>query len=126
MGTDQMVSGDCGTRVEPLQFELRHLFLMVNLSALYFALVRSTGMFIAALAFGPLVLAWLIIRLRVQGMLQGLLLGGLVAGAVIVFAASAFGPVPPGQIVMASLLYPPLGCAYGLTCVTHRQLRQGL
>ena len=126
MGRDPIVFGERRARSEPLQFDLRCLFLVVTLNAVNFALLRSAGGFFSILAIGPLVLAWLIIRLRIESVIYGMLFGGLVAAVIVICAAVAFGPVPPTQLAFALLMYPTLGCGFALTYVTHRQLGKGL
>lgn len=125
MGIDPVVHGNRRPRSEPLQFDLRYLFLLVALNAVNFALLRSAGCFVAVLAIGPLILTWLIHRFRIENMVCGMLFGGFVAAVIVIFAASLFGPVAPVEFVFALLLYPVLGCAFALTYVTHQQLRQG-
>ncbi|QDV61156.1 hypothetical protein [Crateriforma conspicua] len=109
-----------------LHFDLRTLFLLVNLSAVYFFLVNCAGEFVATLLVGPLVLMVSVVILRVENMVYGLLFGGMFAVVMVIIAAGAFAPVPPGQVVFASLVYPPASSALGLICVAHRQVWRGM
>ncbi len=109
-----------------LHFNLRTLFLLVNLSAAYFFLVNCAGEFAATLFVGPLVLMISVVILQVQNMVYGLLFGGMFAIVVVMIAAGAFAPVSPGQLMIASLVYPPVNSALGLIFVAHRQVWRGM
>ena len=107
------------------QFHLCHLFLLVSVASVYFALMRTTGEFVAALVIGLLVLRAVIILLRIDNMLLSAIVGTCLAGAFLVCAALAFGPVPPWLVLAGCLTYPPIGYVVGVLCAARRQLDSG-
>ncbi|MEM8913904.1 MAG: hypothetical protein AAGC97_19260 [Planctomycetota bacterium] len=109
-----------------MRFALRTMFWLMNISALYCALVRLSGWFIGAVAMGPFLIFGLLVALRVQSMVGGLILGGFTALSVTLGSAFAVGVTPMEQVLMALLLCPPLGCLLGLLFVARWQVRTGL
>jgi len=108
------------------QFSLRHLFILIFLHSVYFALVRLTGAFFATILIGPWIQVALIVLLRIESMVWGAIAGTLAAFLLLVFAAAAFSPVPLDQIIATALVYPIVGYLCGVVCTADRQLRLGL
>ena len=108
------------------QFHLRHLFLLMFLQGVYFAMVRLTGPFVATILVGPFLQMAVIVLLRIESMVWGAIFGTIVAGLFLMLAAVAFGPVPMDQIIAAWLVYPIVGYLGGILCAADRQLRLGL
>jgi hypothetical protein len=105
------------------QFHLRHLFLLVSLLCVYFALVRATGEFVATLVIGTLILRATVILLRIESVFYGGIVGTCAAGVLLVGAAMAFSPSSP-LAVFGCLVYPVVGYTIGVLCASHRQLSQ--
>ena len=109
----------------PFQFELRHLFLLVSIACIYFALVRAIGEFPAALVIGIIVVRAVIILLRIDNMMVSAIVGTCLAGAFLVCAGMASSPAPPWLILVGCLVYPPIGYILGVLCAARRQLESG-
>ena len=105
------------------QFHLRHLFLLVSLLCVYFALVRATGEFVATLVIGTLILRAIVILLRIESVFYGGIVGTCAAGVLLVGAALAFSPSSPLAIFWC-LVYPVVGYTIGVLCASQRQLSQ--
>jgi hypothetical protein len=109
----------------PFQFGLCHLFLLVLIASIYFALMRSTGGFVAALVIGIIVLRAVIVLLRIDNVMLSAIVGTFLAGAFLVCAGIAFGPVPSWLFLVSWLVYPPVGYVLGVLCAACRQLEYG-
>jgi hypothetical protein len=107
------------------QFSLRGLLQLVTLLAVYCAMVRSVGLFLAALAIGVLVVATAVIILRVENLLQGSITGVVVSSLFLALAAAAFPPTEEWLLIGGWLAYPPLGYCVGGLCAVDHGLRSG-
>ncbi|MEM9827319.1 MAG: hypothetical protein AAF958_12050 [Planctomycetota bacterium] len=120
-------------KTDAFQIDLLGLFLLVTLCAVFFAVGRAAGLFLATLLTGPILLSGVIVLLRIESPIGGLLIGALLAATMIMVATAAFGPdshsigaSQTGVLVTTWVVYPPLGSAYGLIHATHRQIRRGI
>ena len=122
---DKANSADRHDDASPFQFQLRHLFLLVSLACIYFALVRATGEFVAVLVIGVFALRAVIILLRIDGIMISGIVGTSLAGTLLLCAGLAFGPVPPCPLFVGCLVYPAIGFTVGVLCAARRQLDYG-
>src|SRR5262245_17229597 len=107
------------------QFNLQHLFKLISLLALYFALVQAIGPFMATLGIGTFILWAFITCLPFANPVQCALLGTATATMIVGLTAAAFPAGSDWNLIFAWLFYPTLGYILGVVLATERDLRSG-
>lgn len=112
-------------RVAPIQFELRHIFLLVWLVASAIALGRFAGPLIPVLVMGLGIVAILLNLMKIENLILAGIAGAAISIPVLLFILLAYDVST--MIQFGCLVgYPIFGYSVGILDAANRAIRSGM
>ena len=111
---------------EPLQFSLSQAFGLLTLASVYFAIVRATGVFLAALVLGFVLLIVVLQFFKTTNLLWGAIVGAVAASIILVGCGLLCGRIYSLEFVLSACLVPSGGYVLGMLFAAHEASRVGI